>query len=150
MTDDNRKTLGFPSKEDLLAFNQSIIEEFRANGGKCGGQFEGNPMVLITMQGAKTGRNLTNPLSYCTDGDDCIIFASAGGSTAHPAWYFNLVANPNITIERGNETYEATAVLTEGEARTDAYNKMIAAMPRFADYQAAVDREIPVFKLVRK
>jgi len=150
MTEDNRKTLGFPSKEALLDFNRQIIEEFRANGGKCGGQFEGNPMVLITMKGAKTGRELITPLSYCADGDDCIIFASAGGSPAHPAWYFNLVANPDIVLERGTEKYHATAVLTEGEDRQQAFNAMVAAMPRFADYQASVEREIPVFRLVRK
>ena len=150
MTEDNLKTLGFPSKEALLDFNRQIVAEFRANGGKCGGQFEGNPMVLVTMIGAKSGRELISPLSYWADGDDCIIFASAGGSPAHPAWYFNLVANPDITVERGEEKYQATAVLTEGEARQASFDKMVSAMPRFADYQASVDREIPVFRLVRK
>lgn len=149
MTDDNSRTLGFSSTEDLLSFNRQIIDEFRANGGRCGGQFEGNPMVLITMKGAKTGRQLTSPLSYCADGDDCIIFASAGGSPAHPAWYFNLVANPDVVVERGEDKYDARAVLTAGEDRQQAFDKMVTAMPRFADYQAAVDREIPVFRLVR-
>ncbi|MEM7218720.1 MAG: nitroreductase family deazaflavin-dependent oxidoreductase [Pseudomonadota bacterium] len=142
-------TLGFESVDKLLDFNRSVIDEFRANGGKCGGPFEGNPMVLVTMKGAKSGRELTSPLSYTADGDDCIVFASAGGSPKHPNWYFNLVAHPDVVIERGTERYAGRAVLVAGDEREDACAKMVAAMPRFADYQAMVDREIPVFKLVR-
>ena len=145
----NSGLLGMESVEQLLAFNQGIVEEFRANGGKCGGMFEGNPMILLNMKGAKSGRDLISPLSYCADGDDCIIMASAGGSPKHPNWYHNLVAHPDITVERGTEKYAAKAVLTAGDDRTDAYTRMVTAMPRFADYQAGVDREIPVFRLVR-
>ena len=101
------------------------------------------------MTGAKTGRRLTKPLTFCADGDDCIIMASAGGSPKHPAWYFNLVANPEITIERGSETYPARAVLAEGADRQDAFAKMTTALPRFGDYQTSVEREIPMFRLVR-
>lgn len=149
MSGDGNTALGFPSVDALLDFNRNIIQEFRANGGRCGGQFEGNPMILITMTGAKSGRSLTTPLSYFADGDDCIIFASAGGAPKHPNWYHNLVANPHIVIERGDEKYSAQAVLTEGQDRTDAFNKMVEAMPRFGDYQANTSREIPIFRLVR-
>ena len=149
MSDQTNQTLGFPSVGELLIFNQKIIEEFRANGGKCGGQFEGNPMILLTMTGAKSGRRLTSPLSYCADGDDCIVFASAGGAPKHPSWYHNAVANPDVTVERGKEEYAAKAVLMEGKDRTEAFEKMVAAMPRFGEYQKNTDREIPVFRLVR-
>ena len=145
-----RNRMGVTSTEELLAFNQKIVEEFRANEGKCGGPFEGNPMVLITMTGAKSDRTLTNPLTYHADGDDCIIMASAGGSPTHPAWYHNLVAHPDITVERGAEKYAATAVLIEGDERAAAFKGMTEAIPRFADYQAGVEREIPIFRLVRK
>ncbi len=149
MSDSNETTLGFQSVQALLDFNTKIIEEFRANGGKCGGQFEGNPMILLTMTGAKSGRRLTTPLSYCADGDDCIVFASAAGSPKHPNWYFNLVKNPDVQIERGEETYAAKALITEGKDRKDAFNLMVTAMPRFGEYQEKTEREIPVIRLVR-
>jgi len=147
----NRKQvpLGLASVGELLQFNRSIIDEFRANGGRCGGRFEGNPMLLVTMRGARSGRELTSPLSYCADGDDCIVMASAGGSPAHPDWYYNLRANPEVVVERGTERYRARAILTTGSARESAFAKMVTALPRFGDYQAGVDREIPVFRLVR-
>ena len=137
------------SREQLLGFNQGIVEEFRANEGRCGGVFEGNPMILLTMTGARSGRTLTTPLTYCADGDDCIVFASAGGSPRHPAWYHNLVAHPEVTIERDTETYAATAVVTSGDDRAAAFDLMVSTMPRFAEYQDQVEREIPVVRLVR-
>lgn len=149
MSSDDNTVLGFASTDDLLSFNERITAEFRANDGVCGGPFEGNPMILVTMTGARSGRSLTTPLSYCVDGDDCLVMASAGGSPRHPQWYFNLMANPAITIERGTETYEAVAILTEDDERQAAYERMTAALPRFADYQAATTREIPVFRLTR-
>ena len=136
--------------DQVLGFNAGIIEEFRANEGKCGGMFEGNPMLLMTMTGAKSGRQLTSPLTYHPDGDDYIVMASAGGDPKHPAWYFNLVANPDVVLEVGTERFDATAVQTEGAERTRVFEAMSEAMPRFGEYQAGVQREIPIFKLVRK
>ena len=149
MTDSNDTPLGFASTDDLLQFNRSVIEEFRANEGRCGGPFEGNPMILLTMTGAKSGRKITVPLSYCADGDDCIVMASAGGSPRHPQWYFNLKGDPVVTVERGTESYAATATTTSGTDRDDALELMTKALPRFADYVAATAREIPVIRLAR-
>jgi len=137
------------TNEQVLGFNAGIVEEFRANGGKCGGIFEGNPMLLLTMTGAKSGRQMTSPLTYYADGDDYVVMASAGGDPKHPAWYFNLKANPDVTLEVGTDKFEASAIMTEGDERTRVYQAMTAAMPRFAEYQDGVDREIPIFKLVR-
>lgn len=137
------------TNEQVRGFNAGIIEEFRANDGACGGMFEGNPMLLLTMTGAKTGRQLTSPLTYFADGDDYIVMASAGGDPKHPAWYFNLKANPDIELEVGIERFAASAIETSGDERARVFEAMTAAMPRFADYQAGVDREIPIFKLVR-
>ena len=88
---------------DHLAFNQGVIDELRANAGVCGGPFEGAPMVLITMTGAKSGRELCSPLVHTTDGDDVIIIASKGGAPEHPNWYHNLIANPSVTVEVGTD-----------------------------------------------
>ena len=137
---------------DFLAFNQQVIEEFRANDGVCTSPFEGAPMVLITMTGAKSGRELCSPLVHSNDGDDVIIIASKGGAPEHPNWYHNLVANPSVTVEVGTETWEATAVLTEGEERTRLFAAQAAMMDNFAEYEktaTAAGRVIPVFRLVR-
>lgn len=136
--------------EQTLDFNRTIIDEFRANGGACGGRFEGNPMLLLTMTGAKSGEPRTSPLTYHADGDDFVVMASAGGDPSHPAWYHNLVADPDVEIEVGTERFAATALEARGDERTRVFDAMVAAMPRFGDYQASVEREIPMFKLVRK
>ena len=137
---------------DFLAFNQGVIDEFRANEGVCGGPFEGAPMVLITMTGAKSGRRLCSPLVHTRDGDDVIIIASKGGAPEHPNWYHNLVANPQVTVEVGTDKWEATAHLTEGDERTRLYDAQAALMDNFAEYEkSATDagRVIPVVRLVK-
>ena len=98
---------------DFLSFNEKVIAEFRENEGVCGGPFEGAPMILITMTGAKSGRSLTSPLVFSRDGDDPVIIASMGGAPNHPNWYHNLVANPTVTVEIPGETYEARFSLAD-------------------------------------
>lgn len=134
--------------EQTIAFNDGIIAEFRETGGKPGGRFEGNDVLLMTMTGARSGRQLTSPLTYHPYEDGYLVMASAGGDPKHPAWYFNLIANPDITLEVGTETIPATAVQLHGDDRHAALASMAAAMPRFGDYQAGVEREVPFFKLV--
>ncbi len=137
---------------DFLDFNQKVIDEFRANDGVCGGPFEGAPMILITMTGAKSGRELCSPLVYSTDGDDVVIIASKAGAPTNPNWYHNLVANPNVTVEIGTDKYEATANLVEGDERKRLFDAQAAQMPQFAEYEKSAaehGREIPVFRLVR-
>lgn len=137
---------------DFLEFNKGVIEEFRANDGVCTGPFEGMPMILITMKGAKSGRELCSPLVYSKDGDDVVIIASKGGAPEHPMWYHNLVANPTVTVEVGSDKWEATAQLTEGDERKRLFDAQAAEMPQFAQYEtsaAETGREIPVFRLVK-
>ena len=137
---------------DFLKVNEPIIKEFRENGGQCSGWLKGAPMILVTMTGAKTGRELCSPLVYTTDGGDIVIIASKGGAPTNPNWYHNLVANPTVTVEVGTDTWEATAVLTEGDERKRLFDAQAALMPQFAEYeQSATEhgREIPVFRLVR-
>lgn len=133
----------------VLSFNEQIISEFRANEGRCGGMFEGNPMLLLTMTGARSGRRLTSPLTCHQLDGDWIVFASAGGHPRHPEWYHNITANPDVTLEVGTESFAATATELSGDERTRAFDAMCTAMPRFGDYQASVEREIPVIRLRR-
>jgi deazaflavin-dependent oxidoreductase (nitroreductase family) len=130
-------------------WNRQIIEEFRANGGKVGGPFAGAPMLLLTTTGAKSGKHRTTPLVYLPDGERQIIFASKGGAPTNPDWFHNLLAHPQVTIELGNETFEATAVVTEGMERDELYTKQAARMSNFAEYQAKTTRRIPVVALER-
>jgi deazaflavin-dependent oxidoreductase (nitroreductase family) len=131
------------------SWNDKIIEEFRANEGKVGGMFAGASLLLLTTTGAKTGRRLTSPLMYGTEGDRLLVFASKGGAPSHPAWYHNLLANPQVTVEVGTETFEARAVPVTGEERDRLYSQQAAQRPQFAEYQANTSRTIPVIALER-
>src|SRR5436190_11887574 len=124
-------------------FNQRIIDEFHANGGKVGGPFEGAPMVLLTTTGAKSGKQRINPLVYLPDGDRFVIIASKGGAPTNPDWYYNLVAHPETTIEVGTETIPVRAEVLSGEERDRLYAKQAADRPAFAEYQAKTKRRIP-------
>ena len=137
---------------EMLDMNKGVIEEFRSNGGVCSGWLEGAPVILLTMTGAKSGRELCSPLVYSTDGDDVVIIASKGGAPEHPNWYHNLVANPQVTVEIGTDKWDATAVLTEGDERARLYAAQAALMDNFNDYEKSATehgRVIPVFRLVR-
>lgn len=135
---------------DRSDWNRQIIEEFRANGGKVGGVWEGRRLLLLTTTGAKSGQRRTNPLAYLPDGDRLLIFASKAGMPTNPDWYHNLVAHPDVTVEVGAETYEATATVLMGEERDRLYAKQAQASPAFAEYQAKTTRVIPVIALTRK
>ena len=137
--------------DDMNDFNASVIAEFRDNGGKVGGPFEGAPMVLVHHTGAKSGVERVTPLMYRPDGDRVIIFASKAGAPDHPAWFHNLVANPETTIEIGDETGVAVrAVVLEGEDRDRIWSAQKAEVPQFAQYEeSAGDRVIPVVALDR-
>jgi deazaflavin-dependent oxidoreductase (nitroreductase family) len=134
---------------DLNAFNRNLIEEFRANGGKVSGMFERSPLVILTTTGAKSGQPRTFPVVYTRDGDRLIVVASKGGSDQNPAWYHNLVANPSVTVELPDETYEARAVVVEGDERDRLYRAHADRMPNFDEYQAKTSRRIPVIALER-
>lgn len=128
-------------------WNQKIIEEFRANGGKVGGNFEGRTLLLLHSIGAKSGQERVNPTAYVRDGENFVIIASKGGAPTNPDWYYNLVANPLVNIEVGTETLQVRARVAEEPERTRLYNKMAEMMPAFNDYKNKTSRKIPVFVL---
>ena len=132
---------------ELSSRNRQIIEEFRANKGKIGGPFKDAPMLLLTTTGAKSSKQHTIPLVYLPDNDRFIIFASNAGSLTDPDWYHNIVAQPQVIIEFGTETFDATATILTGEERDRLYNRQAEANPIFADFQAKTTRMIPVITL---
>jgi deazaflavin-dependent oxidoreductase (nitroreductase family) len=134
---------------DVNDFNRNLIEEFRANGGKVTGPFEGAPLLLLTTRGAKSGKTRTNPVVYTKDGDRLVIIASKGGAPNSPDWYHNIVANPTVTIELPDETFEARASLASGDERDRLYAAQAEMMPAFKEYEHKTSRRIPVVILER-
>lgn len=129
-------------------FNQSIIEEFRANDGRVGGMFAGARLLLLTTTGARSGAKHTVPLGYLPDGAErTILIASAGGSPRDPAWVHNLVANPRVTIETGVFTHEAEAEVLTGAERDQLFARAVEADSGWAEYQEKANRILPVIAL---
>jgi len=114
-----------------------------------GGMFEGAPLAILTMTGAKSGQPREIPIVMDHDGDRIVVIASKGGAPANPDWYHNLVANPEVTVELGTETYRGRATEETGAERDRLYAQVAAKMPNFAEYQRNTDRVIPVFTIER-
>jgi deazaflavin-dependent oxidoreductase (nitroreductase family) len=130
-------------------WNARVIEDFRANGGRVGGQFEGFPLLLLHTTGAKSGKERVNPLAYGTDGDHLVVFGSKGGAPMHPDWYHNIVANPRARVEVGTDTFDVTAHVAEGDERARIWDAWKQQVPAFAEYERSTSREIPVIVLER-
>jgi deazaflavin-dependent oxidoreductase (nitroreductase family) len=131
-------------------WNKAIIDEFRANAGKVGGQFAGRTLLLLHTTGAKSGETRVNPLVTIPDGERYVIVASKSGSPTNPDWYYNLSANPEVTVEVGSETFQAVAQVTAEPERTRLYEKMESVNPGFTEYKSKTSRSIPVITLTRK
>ena len=128
-------------------WNDKIIEEFRANGGKVGGQFEGAPLLLLHTTGARSGQPRVSPMMYQAVDGGYAVFASKGGAPTNPDWYHNLLANPHTRAEIGTETVELVARVAEGDERERIWSAQKAAYPGFADYERKTTRQIPVIVL---
>jgi deazaflavin-dependent oxidoreductase (nitroreductase family) len=130
-------------------WNAKIIEEFRTDAGKLGGPFEGATMLLLHTRGAKTGLERVNPVAYQSVGDDIAVFASKAGADTNPDWFYNLKADPLVTVEVGTDTFEMRARVAEGEERDRVWERQKQVMPGFAEYEQKTDRQIPVIVLER-
>ena len=127
----------------FIEHNRQVVEEFRANGGKM-------PIILLTIKGAKSGQARVYPLMTVPYEGTYLAVASKGGAPKNPAWYHNLLANPDVTVEAEGEKFEATARLLSGEEREKAFAKGVTVFPNYAEYQKNTSREIPVFLLERR
>ena len=132
---------------DFNEWNRKIVDEFRANGGKVGGMFDGKTLLLLHTKGAKSRRERINPLAYVRDRERFVVIASKGGAPTNPDWYYNVVATPELTVEVGVETFTVHATVTEEPERTRLYNKMVEMMPGFDEYRRKTTRKIPVIAL---
>jgi deazaflavin-dependent oxidoreductase (nitroreductase family) len=130
----------FPSND----YNNDLIEKFRANNGAMP---NGSALLLLHTKGAKSGQLRVNPLAYTRDGDRYVIIASKGGYATNPDWYHNLVANPEVTVEVGEQRFPARAIVADGTERDRLFDAQAAVMPNFAEYQTKTTRKIPVIVL---
>jgi len=137
------------SADEFNEFNRKLVAEFRENGGKVTGMFAGAPLLILTSKGAKSGETRINPLVHTRDGERYVIIASKGGAPTNPAWYHNVQANPDVTVEVGDEKFAARAKVVEGEERDRLFAAQAALMPNFAEYQQNTTRRIPVVVLER-
>jgi len=120
---------------------------YRMSGGKWGQTFFGSPILLLTTTGRRTGQPRTWPLTYLPEGERLIVVASNGGQPNHPAWYLNLRANPQVSVQLGEQTHTMIAHTAEGEERARLWSRVVEEYPAYAGYQRKTDRQIPVVVL---
>lgn len=135
---------------DLSEWDRQVIEEFRANEGNMSGQLAGAPVLLLTTTGAKSGQQRTRPLVYLLEGGQIYVFAGNRGAATNPAWYHNLVAHPDVTVEIGAEKFEARAIIIEGEEAERLGNIQLQKIPALAELAAKMTRKVPAVLLKRK
>jgi deazaflavin-dependent oxidoreductase (nitroreductase family) len=128
----------------VVDWNRKIIEEFRANEGRKAGNFPENYLLLLHHRGAKSGQERINPLAYQKIDGGYAVFGSKGGAPTNPDWYYNVIANPEATIEVGTETIPVTARVAQGEERDRIWEEQKRRSPGFAEYETKTSRQIPV------
>jgi deazaflavin-dependent oxidoreductase (nitroreductase family) len=131
------------------SFNSDVIAEFRANGGKVGGPWQGAILLLLHTEGAKTGMPRVSPLGRIEIDGRMFIVASYGGAEVNPAWVHNLRVHPKARIETGAETLDVVARELPSDERNAVWARIVDAAPAFAQYQSRTTRTITVFELTR-
>lgn len=144
-TEDQRRRVADEYRANPIEVNRRIVEEYRSNGGKVGQLGGSSRLLLLTTLGARSGLPRTAPMMYASDGDRLVVFASDAGAPHHPAWYHNLVAHPQVTVEVGGDRFDAAAVVTTGDDR----ERLWRLFP-FPEHQEKAQREIPVIALERR
>ena len=141
------KDLSGPARLALKLGSGAHAGVYRATGGKLFGRMGKSPILLLNTVGRKSGRKRTSPLLYVMDGEDFVIIASKGGAPTHPAWYLNLKANPDATVEVGDRKVRVRAEEVDSEEKVRLWQKMVEMYPTYDDYQTKTKREIPLLKL---
>lgn len=134
------------------AWEESLIADFRANGGRPSeGPLAGHPLMLLFSTGARSGERRRSILTYSRDGDAFVVAGTAGGGPKTPAWIANVAADPDVSIEVANETFDVTATIAEGAERDRLWDQHVEQLPWFGAYPATVtNRVIPVVRLTRR
>jgi deazaflavin-dependent oxidoreductase (nitroreductase family) len=141
------RDLSGPARLALKLGSGAHAGVYRATGGKLFGRMGKSPILLLNTVGRKTGRKRTTPLLYVMDGEDFVIITSKGGAATHPAWYLNLRANPDATVEIGDREVQVEAGVADPEEKARLWEKMVEMYPTYDDYQRKTEREIPLLVL---
>jgi F420H(2)-dependent quinone reductase len=141
------KDLSGPLRLGLKLGSGAHTRVYRATGGRLFGRMGKSPILLLNTVGRKTGRRRTSPLLYVMDGEDFVIIASKGGAPTHPAWYLNLKANPDATVEVGDREVRVRAEEVDSQEKDRLWQKMVEMYPPYDDYQTRTKREIPLLVL---
>jgi deazaflavin-dependent oxidoreductase (nitroreductase family) len=137
------------ARSDPTGFNESVIQEFRANGGVVGGELANMPLLLLTTIDARSGHPHTTPLAHHQLGNRYLVIASNGGAARHPTWFRNLERDQNVTVEVGAETFPARARILDASERDAVFAAIVAHAPAAGAFQAKAGRTIPVIELER-
>ena len=144
-TEDQRRRTAQEYLANPIEVNRQIVEEYRSNGGRVARLGGTSRLLLLTTRGARSGQVRTTPMMYATEGGRHVVYASGAGARRHPAWYHNLVAHPEVTVEVGSDRFAATAVITAGDER----ERLWRLFP-FPEHEEKAQREIPVIALERR
>lgn len=135
---------------DMKAFNAKVIAEFRANGSSVSSLPAGTPLLLLTTTGARTGQQRTTPLGFVVEADHYYVNGAVRGASRHPAWYHNLLAHPDVTVEVGTDTFAATSRVLAGDERQRIWDQFAALIPTLTTWQEGTSREFPIIELTRQ
>lgn len=153
MTDSSRDSSkrGRPYSRPIVAAQRAATKlhsfVYRATGGKVAGRIFGSPILLLITTGRKTGERRTSPLLYLQDGEDLVLVASNGGAPVHPAWYLNLRANPEATVEIEQRRIRVWAEEASPEEKERLWPRLVAMYSDYETYRRRTDRDIPVVVL---
>jgi len=136
------------SDDDL--FGQEHVRVYRETGGERGYHWRGTTILLLSTTGRTSGERRTTPLIHRSDGERWVIVASKGGAPEHPAWFENILADPDVEIEVKDELIPVRASVADGDERSRLWQLMNEVWPSYDEYQARTDREIPVVILSRR
>jgi deazaflavin-dependent oxidoreductase (nitroreductase family) len=155
MNDDLDKTVSAIDSGRPPDWINEHVRRYRETGGKEGHLWDSTamggsgpvPCLLLTTVGRRSGKQMTHPLVYGVDGTRYVIVASKGGADTQPQWYFNLLADPEVTLQVGPDTTPARALLADGAERQRLWKLMTDVYPPYDDYQSKTSRLIPIFAL---
>lgn len=132
-----------------MLFGQEHVRRYQATDGAEGHDWQGTTALLLTTTGRKSGKQVTTPLIYQRHGDGYVIVASKGGDNSHPAWYLNLLAQPEVEVQVKGDRFKAHARTASADEKPELWQTMTGAWPAYDEYQSKTAREIPVVVLER-
>lgn len=141
-----RSTIG----TDISLIGEEHVRQYRETDGETGYLWNGATALLLTTKGRKSGEDRTIAIIFKQVDDRYAIIASKGGSPTHPAWYLNILDNPNVTLQIKGEAFAGIARTAEGGEREELWAESLRQWPNYEVYQSRTDRKIPVVVVERK